>query len=513
MTATAVLEIERKYDVPPTAAVPDLGGLPGVAALALPVEHRLEATYFDTEDLRLRAAGITLRHRTGGDDAGWHLKLPLGGEREELRVPGSPEEGVPAELAGLVRVHTRTRPLVPVARLTTRRTVHRLLGADGDLLAELADDAVTGQALAAGEAELAWREWEVELKTGDRGLLDAVARRIAFAGATPARSSSKVGRVLSTRPTPAGEPPWWVTGQDADPAPTTAGGAVQAHLAEQVADLVARDPQVRRDQPDAVHKMRVATRRLRSALATFRPLLDREQTDPLREELRWLAGVLGGARDAEVMHTRLRGLVAAEPPELVLGPVLARIDTVMSARYRTAHEAVVEALDGERYLTLLDRLDALVAAPPFADEARGRAEEVLPRLVRRQWKRLDRTLAAAEAAERGHAQDALLHESRKQAKRVRYAAEAVTPVFGRPAARLAGAMEDLQEVLGQLQDGVVTREVLRQLGAGASVSGQNGFTFGRLHMREQALAEDAVARFPAARKAASRRKLVRWLEG
>ena len=85
----------------------------------------------------------------------------------------------------------------------------------------------------------------------------------------------------------------------------SAGSAVQAHLAEQVAELVARDPQTRRDRRTRLHRMRVATRRLRSALATFRPLLDRTRTDPLREELRWLAGVLGAARDAEVMHARL----------------------------------------------------------------------------------------------------------------------------------------------------------------------------------------------------------------
>ena len=84
--------------------------------------------------------------------------------------------------------------------------------------------------------------------------------------------------------------------------------------------------------------MRVATRRLRSALATFRPLLDREQTEPLREELKWIAGMLGAARDAEVMQERLTGLLSEQPVELVIGPVQQHIDRELRTAYRTAHE-------------------------------------------------------------------------------------------------------------------------------------------------------------------------------
>jgi CHAD domain-containing protein len=164
-----------------------------------------------------------------------------------------------------------------------------------------------------------------------------------------------------------------------------------------------------------------------------------------------------------------------------------------------------------RYLRLLDALDALVAAPPFIDRASGRAADVLPPLVLATWKRLDKALRTAEKAP-GEQRDLLAHEARKDAKAARYAAEAVVPVFGAKAKRFAAAMADLQEALGEHQDGVVVRELLRELGAGANRSGENGFTFGRLHALEQARADAVVARWPEVRQAVSTPKLRRWLE-
>lgn len=504
--ARSSLEVERKYDVDPGLPMPELTGLPGVAAVTTDV-HMLEAVYFDTADLRLRAAGITLRHRTGGTDAGWHLKLPAGPAREEVTVEAGTGT-VPDALTALVRSRIRDCELGPVAALSTRRVARRLLSRDGAPLAEVADDTVRGRPLPAG-AELMWREWEVELLGGGEALLEAVQLRLLHAGAAAATSTSKLGRVLP-RPVSAEATSWWTSGDD--PRCPSVGSAVQAYLAEQVEELISRDPQTRRESPDALHKMRVATRRLRSALATFRPLLERERTDPLRDELHWLAGVLGAARDAEVMHSRLRTLVAAEPDDLVLGKVQDRVDLLMTRRHRAAHDAVLAELDGERYLRLLDALDELVAAPPFLPAAGEDAAKALPRLVRRTWRRLDRTLSAAVRASSGPKQDELLHEVRKDAKRSRYAAEAAQPVVGRDARRYAAAIAALQESLGDFQDGVVTREVLRELGAQGHLAGENGFTFGRLHALEQVRAEAAVAHWPQARAAVSRRRLRRWFD-
>ncbi len=495
------LEIELKLDVAPTTEIPALTGLPGVAKVAEPVTHQLVATYYDTAGLHLRAAKMTLRRRTGGPDAGWHLKTPSGADREELSAPLGPEgEGVPAGLAALVRAATRGAVLTPVAELSTRRTVHHLLSADGALLVEIADDHVVGTPT--GGVPLVWREWEIELKTADRDLLARVADRLTDAGAVPADATSKVGRVLAGRPE---QVAWWV--RDDHPGTRSAGDVLRTHLSDQLAELVRRDPAVRRDLPDAVHKMRVATRRMRSALATMRSLVDRTRADPLRAELAWLAGVLGQARDAEVQQARIGGLLDAEP-ELV-GPVRQRVDQHFAKVYAAAHRDVVKALDGARYLSLLRDLDALLAEPPLTHLAFEPAEKRLPKVVRRAWRTLDDRLAEVDALAPSQARDLLLHEARKDAKRARYVTEAVAPALGRQARATARAAEALTEALGEHQDGVITRELLVALADAAAKAGEPTWTYGRLSGLEQARGE-GLATWPAAREAAATDEVRGW---
>ena len=192
-------EVERKFDVDPGAALPDLSGVDPGHSVTEAVESELDATYFDTADAELARHGITLRRRTGGDDAGWHLKLPAGqDERTEIRLPvGLPTRTVPVALVREVRAIVGDRPLVPVAILRTTRIERILLGADGNALAAVADDTVHGQRLTGGAVELStWREVEVELIDGDRAFLDAVSDRLSAAGLTPSGSSSKLARVL-----------------------------------------------------------------------------------------------------------------------------------------------------------------------------------------------------------------------------------------------------------------------------------------------------------------------------
>ena len=199
------IETERKYDVDAGFVLPDLAGAGGAVSMSAPDVQLLEATYFDTDDLRLIGAHITLRRRTGGEDAGWHIKLPVGGDtRREVHFPlGPPSRVVPAEIAAEVARWSGAAPLHPVARLETRRTVRRLVGGSGDVLAEVADDQVTGSRPdpadpAAWRQQDTWREVEVELKSGTPELLDAAAAGLAAAGATPSRSASKLARVLGT---------------------------------------------------------------------------------------------------------------------------------------------------------------------------------------------------------------------------------------------------------------------------------------------------------------------------
>ncbi|MDX6395409.1 MAG: hypothetical protein QOJ73_6472 [Streptosporangiaceae bacterium] len=208
---SSLIETEHKYDVDTDFAFPDLAGLgPGVVA-APPEVQRLVATYFDTDDLRLTGAHITLRRRTGGSDAGWHVKLPVSTDtRRELHFPLGPATGtVPSRVVTLVAEWTQGGPLRPVGRLETTRTVRRLLDQAGRVLAEVADDQVTGSRPVDPDAAdwhktAAWREVEVELVSGTRDLLATAGKRLKAAGAQPSASASKLSRLLGTGPPAAG---------------------------------------------------------------------------------------------------------------------------------------------------------------------------------------------------------------------------------------------------------------------------------------------------------------------
>jgi CHAD domain-containing protein len=273
-----------------------------------------------------------------------------------------------------------------------------------------------------------------------------------------------------------------------------------AYVHEQVRALMEQDPQVRQDAPGSVHQMRVATRRLRSTLGTYRKLLDAEAANRLRGELKWLAGCLGEARDAEVLRERFKDMVAHEPPDLILGPVSRRIEEALGADYHAAHVKVLQALDDPRYFRLLDALDAFLAAPPLKDPASGPAHTIVAALIGKDRKRVRRDVRTAKGTPEGAEHDRALHEVRKSAKRLRYAAESFAPVQPKRAARLTRAAHGLQRILGEHQDSVVTRDVLRRLGVHAHLAGENGFTYGRLHALEQSIATDSEARFRKAWK-------------
>ena len=312
-------EIERKYEATTETRLPDLSRVAGVFAVAHRGVSELDAVYYDTEDLRLAADSLTLRRRTGGSDAGWHLKFPVAsGIRDELREPLS--DTLPRSFAGLLRSRVRDRDLVPVVRLLSARDVHHLLDADGALLAEVSVDRVRAERMTGGDSTAAWTEIEAELADdGDPAFLDAVERRLRKAGVRPSASPSKLARALAeTAPKPSRSPA-------ASARRTTAGDHVLAYIRHQAEAIVALDPAVRRDLPDSVHQMRVATRRLRSALRTYRKILDRGVTDPVGDELKWLAAELGIDRDQEVLDARLRARLDGLPRTLVLGPVRGRL--------------------------------------------------------------------------------------------------------------------------------------------------------------------------------------------
>jgi CHAD domain-containing protein len=503
-----VRETERKYEAAdltadltaePTAE-PDLTGLPGVAEVRTLEPAELDAVYFDTSDLRLATHRTTLRRRTGGDDAGWHLKLPTSqaDTRTEVQLPlgGKNGKNVPRKLAAEVAVHTRGRALEPVVRLrNTRRRLH-LLDAESTPLAEIAYDHVTA------EPGPSWTETEVELLAGgEPALLDAVEERLTAAGLRRSASPSKLARALGDRLSGAPKPPEPSASLD------TAGDAALAYLHAQVHAIAAYDPAVRRDEEDSVHQMRVSTRRLRSALKSFRREFDRAATDPVGDELKWLAAVLGMERDREVLADRLAQRVSELPDSYVPGPARARLRGGPGASHATARKTLLRELNGDRYFALLDTLDALLTAPPLLDAAKAPAAPALTRTVRRDHRRLRRFVESALALEPGHERDLSLHEARKAAKRARYSSEAAQPVLGKPAAKHTKRMKGIQQLLGEHQDSVIARDALVRLADEARAVGEDTFAYGALAQLERGLAAQAEAAVPDGWRDADRGEL------
>jgi hypothetical protein len=356
--ASRSVELERKFAVPESGLSPSFHGMSGVVSRLeqLPTQH-LEATYFDTERHELAANRITLRRRSGGSDEGWHLKLPTAAgagpeARTEVRVPLGPD--LPPELRDMVLAIVRDHPLHPVARISTARDVTLLHGPDGAPLAEFCDDRVTawrvggadGDAGADGagaDQEQQWREWELELVDG-RGkdaakLLDRLTNRLLEAGAAPAGHASKLAKVLGAVVPTAPPPP-------DDP--------VHRAVAEQVAALLEWDRAVRADSDDAIHQMRVTIRQIRSLLQASEEEFGLTDDATILSELRELAAVLGVARDAEVLAERYRDALDALPPEMVRGPVRARLVDGGWQRYKAGLNRSLKAMRSARYFRLLD---------------------------------------------------------------------------------------------------------------------------------------------------------------
>ncbi|MBM0234290.1 CYTH and CHAD domain-containing protein [Micromonospora sp. STR1_7] len=505
-----MVEEEQKYEVDDTYVLPDLSAVApaGGRVRALP-PVTLVARYLDTVDLRLARAGASLRHRKG-DELPWTVKLPTGtpGVRHEISRPG-PAGKPPPELVELVTALHRGAPLAPVTVVRTVRHAHEVCDEAGAVLAEVVDDRVTVLD-DSGATTGAFRELEVELKAGDRKLLDRAGSVLREAGARGGSFTPKHVRALGAAAqadpdlvAPAGLP--------ADP---SAGDVVTEAVRKEVRRLLAHDPLVRLRAPaaegdTAVHQMRVACRRLRSDLRTFQPLVRRSWARPLRDELRWLAGVLGAARDAEVLRERLRRTAAADPLSPLDAGAVDRLDEALTARQRVAHAAIDEALRSPRYLALVDALVLAARAPRLTRRAATPAARALPRLVARPWRRLTGPdgvdgLDPSSPDERWHA-------VRKQGKQARYAVNAVSPAVDKAARHLSRALAGVQDVLGEHQDAAVAADTWLELAAERPADHELAVTAGRLAERERESVRRMRARFPAAWHRATRRRRTRWL--
>jgi CHAD domain-containing protein len=481
----ASVERERKFESAWDARVPRLRGVGPVSVQGGPREQSLEATYFDTVDYRLARRGITMRRRTGGVDEGWHVKFPTAhGHREELQIPlERSQKKPPAQVKRLVSATTRGAALVPIARIHTWRSAFDLLDAKGTILAVLTDDRVTAQKpdLDARDAEWAhrWREFEIELTdVAKESLLKKLATGLRDQDIDPAGWSSKLSRVIGDdwpQPMP---PPATPVGKH-----SSAGEVALDYLRRQTQALYRHDVGVRRDADDAIHQMRVATRRLRAALTSLRRILDRSATKELADELRWLAGELAAARDLEVQHHHLSGQLDALPGDPLGGDPGEHLQRYFQQRRTKARDAALTALGSARYFRLLDSLDDLVESPPLTARARRRANTELRHALRRAHRKLAEAITPVDRDT--PPSDETLHNVRKRAKQARYTVDAMNPAFGGKVRKWGKAAKKIQSSLGEHQDARVARDTLRDLAAHPHDAATSAFNYGILYARNQ----------------------------
>lgn len=502
-TPTTHREVERKLRVHALFRLPPLSGVTwGAASVQPQPAFTMLNTYFDTPDLRLFRWGVTLRRREGGPDEGWHMKLPVdgadAGTRDEIRVPLTESDVVPDVLRATVTALVREAQLGPVVTLRTERTPILLLDAHGRSTVELVDDTV---AVLDGDRTAAiFREIEVEGVPGPDGeidltVLDDVVAALVDHGAVPG-TMSKAASALGPR-----------TGAPPDVAPARwprpedpAGEAVRAHLAAHVRRFLLNDVRLRRRMPDALHQLRVSARRLRSGLRVFRPLVDAQWADELRAELAWAASSLGVARDTEVLISRLDAhadLLPAPDADMVKE----FIDPLLTRQLQVAEDDSLATLATDRYARLLQTLVAAVGDPHLTPAASPPCSVALPALLAKAFQRLAREAKALDVSSPAEQ----WHEARITAKKARYAAEALAPVFGRRVDTFADALSDVTEVLGTHQDAHVAQTALRELAH--SADGPVGYRLGLLHgievTAEMTDRETFLAKtWPRARKAA-----------
>lgn len=473
--------------------------LDGVHAEAIPAVT-LTATYFDTDDLRLARWGGTLRFRS---DEGWSVKLPAPGdgdllEREEIHFDGRPGTPPPAA-QDLVTAIARRASLIPVVKLRTRRKGVRLHGHDGSPLAEVVDDEVSvldGRKIAAR-----FREIEIELaEKVSPDVAAAVRARLESAGAGRPDPTPKHVRALGPR---AATPPQVGSAAESSGEVTPAVELVSGALSASTARLIIHDPRVRLGlDPEDVHQARVATRRLRADLRTFRTLLDPDWTSELRAGLRWLGGELGAVRDKDVLVALLRG-VAGEFLETERRAA-ERLLAGLEAEEEAARERLLASMRSDRYVALLDRLVKGSNAPSFAPGSSDTKTDALIELGARPWKKLQSQVKDLQ----DRPDDDALHRVRILTKRSRYAAEALAPIVGRPARAYAKAAASLQDVLGRNQDASVAREWLRSSTPRAPSA--QAFAAGMLVAAADGWSRKARTAWPAAWRRLEKKRVPSW---
>ncbi|GAA4285047.1 CYTH and CHAD domain-containing protein [Brevibacterium daeguense] len=506
----------RAFEIADQSPLPRLTGLPDVSRVQYRPPVAVETVDFDTADRALSSHGILLRRTTGGPSPGWLVTLEtaegeMSATEELTKSDRKAAEGqdanpaqisVPGSLLDLIQAHLRGSQVLPVARQNILHAAVELIDSSGNVIAEIGDDQVAAMAVGTRTQGRVHhrREWTVALKAefGPEKqadvFLDSVAKVLQEAGATSAPAPADV---VDDRPAPIPDS----QGED----DTTA--VLRAALSSQVERLKAWDPLVRIDAYDSVHQMRVSARALRSIIQTYRPLFSEKEAKELNRELKTLGRILADARDSEVVRDMVDEKVAALPAgtvgTVVSPKIVKHLIRSFDDDYRKAHKRVRKELSGNWYFGLLDLLDGFIENLPLDPELTSKQKSdpasLLNPLVDDQLASVLAMARAVESEPDPIEQVELMHEVRKDAKRLRYAISAVSDSglmeFDAATDSKMKVAKRLQGVLGEHRDSIMFGEHVLASARQEEKSGGNSFGYGVLFAAEFPLRAKAEKKF------------------
>ncbi len=425
-----LLEREIKFDIPPRFHIPD--------NLATPISPRVfTSTYFDTQQHRLGRLGLTLRKRIERGRGVWQLKIPSGDGRIELEID-SGSRHIPWEFLDLLTAFLRKDEPLPLGKLRTWRT-GQLIRENDHFIAEVTVDSVA--LLQDNKIQTRLRELEIELKEGKPEYLRTIGKIFQKSGAKPKKSQAKIFQILGL--------PYPLTKREFEPS-TSPSEHIQARLQSQFAQMVLHDPGTRlgRDN-EALHQMRVATRRMRAIFRAVRSFLEPEWTKRIREEIGWIGSLLGEVRDWDVLLESLEQDYSSLdlPEKQSFTPILRSFHDERSA----SRARLLAGLRSDRYVDLLNVLERSLTQLPFQQD-----HPTMVDLAKQSFSKLEQYV---ESTQCGFPRQEL-HRIRILVKRARYTVELTAPFLGKKAKRFLRHAKSLQEVLGQHQDALVVESRL-----------------------------------------------------
>ncbi|MBA4180733.1 MAG: hypothetical protein C0506_09115 [Anaerolinea sp.] len=497
---TDQLEVEWQYSTPDTARVVqwlESGVVPGYTVTPGKTKD-LHDTYFDSADWRVHRAGFTCRVRDKGDSSELTLKSmadAVGAMRSRREMTEALDAGALPMAAGgpcgeTLRLVAGRHPLEPIFALHTHRQTFMLADTAGTL-GEIAVDETTIPVEGGTPARLLRVEVEVDGAAVSRAqrFVDLL---VATCSLAPAGTSKFEAALLATGKTVTN--PAAGIGSTAIDASMTAGEVAFAVMRKQFAAILNNEAGTRIGEDiEALHDMRVATRRLRAAMSAFGPFLT-PRILGFRQQFGWIAAALGEVRDLDVQIERMEewraGVTEAQ------SVALNSVEQLFVQRRHLARRRMLFALNSRRYDLLVERFASFLGRGPARTYAPGRVPilSVAPDLVERRYLKVrkmgDRIRPSSPPT--------AYHLLRIDAKKLRYALEFVGGIYGKQAVDFSVRVTAMQDVLGLHQDADVAMHMLQEMAetSGRKLGAPAILAMGAIAERYRVHAQELRAQFP-----------------